>query len=431
MKTPTLHNLSKSLTIVVFLTSFIIVSCDSDNNSAELARALELESQRGQGKIIELVTIVGDHTRIKLGESHQLSATGIDSNGDTRDITNELNWSSSDPTIATVDKKGLVTAIANSAVNLGIVTITGTTINNVYGEGEISVNDAAVTSIVLKQVSPETGNINTCIAAHIKGDVGYADGYISLNTVNDMSFSLDGNTSATIDSDGILYTSSPTIESSTITAKIADISGLLTVTADPQNLDSLDITLDDKITTLLSLNVGNRIQVSGQASLVNSASSNNFVINNTIVWSQEDFGYAGLTTLGNNKGTILALKPGVTQLLGTCGGKQASATLEIKGEANLDFIQINDGSETITLAPQKSIELTLTANYTTTPTSLNVSEFSQWTTNGSNVLNAELVNLGTDKASYMLTSTTSASGVAIVSVTFDGITTSVYINIEG
>ncbi|MDN4503417.1 Ig-like domain-containing protein [Alteromonadaceae bacterium BrNp21-10] len=430
MKITVLKNLSSSLTTIMLMTSVIIVGCDSDNNSAELAKAVELESQRAQGTIIELVTIVGDHIRLKAGETHQLSAVGIDSNNETRDITNELVWSSSDPDIATIDSKGLVTAVANSNVNKGIVTITGTTINDVYGEGEVSVNDSAVTNISLKQTSPETGNIFTCIDARIKGDVVYEDGYTSMDTVKDMIFSLDDNTSATIGEDGTLYTSAAVIESTTVTAKIANISGRLTVTADPQNLENLDILLDDKTITLLTLNVGESVQVNGRASLVGDTSKNDINIDNAISWSQEPIGYAGITTIGDKKGTVFALKPGVTQLVGSCGGKNTTAVLEVKGEADLDFIQINDGSDIITLAPLESVELTLTANYLTTPSSLNVSEFAQWSINGSNILDAELIAIGTDKVSYKLTSTSSTSGGAIVSVTYDGITENVQINIE-
>jgi hypothetical protein len=426
-KIQTPHHLS---IITLILANIILAGCGSDNNSDELAKAVDLETQRSQGTIIESVTIVGDHTRLKVGESHQLSATGLDSNDDIRDITNELIWSSSDTSIATVSNKGLVTAIANSATNQGIVTITGTTINDIFSTGEMSVSDAAVTSINLKQTEPVTGSINTCIKASVKGDVSYDDGYTSLNTVSNMSFSLDEKTSATIDADGTLYTSAAVIEHTIITAKTGGVSGQLTVTADPKNLDNLDILLADKTTNFITLNIGERVLVNGQASLITSVSTVDFIIDDTISWSQEEVGYAGITTESANKGTIFALKPGVTQLFGTCGGKQAIATLEVKGEADLNAIQINDGSDTISLTPLSSIELTLIARYATTPASLNVSEFANWSINGSNLINAELINLGTNAATYKITSTSSATGVAIVSVLYDGIPSTVHIDIK-
>ncbi|WP_143764402.1 Ig-like domain-containing protein [Cognaticolwellia mytili] len=421
---------SKSSIIALLLTCTLLTSCGSDNNSDELAKAIDLETQRSQGTIIESVTIVGDHTRLRVGENHQLSATGIDSNDDIRDITNELIWSSSDTSIATVDSKGLVTALANSAINQGVVTITGTTINDIFGTGEMSVSDVAVTTINLKQIQPMTGSINTCIKASIKGDVSYADGYTSLNTVRDINFSLDNDTSAIIETDGTLYTSAAVIEHTIITAKTGNISGQLTVTADPVNLESLNILLDDEAVNLITVNIGERVLVNGQASLNSDVTTTNFIINDTISWSQAETGYAGITTKDDNKGTIFALKPGVTQLIGTCGGKQSIATLEVKGEANLDTIEINDGNDTISLAPLNSIELTLTGNYTSTPTSLNISEFSEWSINGSSLINAELINLGTNEATYKITSTSSTTGIAIISASYDGMTSTVKIDIE-
>ncbi|XQW84339.1 Ig-like domain-containing protein [Thalassotalea piscium] len=410
--------------------ALIIVStltgCNSDNNAADLAKAVDIESQSAQGTIITTVTINDGHKRLNVGETHQLSAVGLDSNNDTRDITNELSWSSSDTSIATVNNKGLVTAIANSAANQGIITITGTTINGVFAETEMSVSNVGITSISLKQTSPETGNIDTCLDATIKGDVTYEDGYISYSTIKDMIFSVDENSTAKIDAKGNLYTSAAAIENTLVTAKIADVTGQLTVTADPKNLGELNILLEDEKTAMITLNVGDRIQVNGQAT---SNSDKEFIINNTIHWSQENAGVTGITATGENKGTLLALKPGVTELIGSCGGKEATAAVIVKGDADIDSIEINDGSDIINLAPFESVELKLTANYKTTPASLNVSEFSQWSIN-SNLLKGELMALGTDEASYKVTSTSGITGTVVVFVTYGDITNSVVINIE-
>ena len=117
-------------------------------------------------------------------------------------------------------------------------------------------------------------------------------------------------------------------------------------------------------------------------------------------------------------------------MIGSCGGKEAKATIEVKGESTFDSLKINDGSDTITLAPSESIELILTANYSTAPDSINVSEFAQWNLNGSDLFDAELTDLGTDKASYKLTSSANNKGSAIISVTYGNVISSVRINIE-
>jgi uncharacterized protein YjdB len=206
---------SKSLILIVniSLINIFISGCDSDNNSADLAKAVELEYLRANGTIIEEVEISNAQTRLRAGETHQLIATGLDSKGDSRDVTAELEaWASSDESIATVNNSGLVTGIATSTVNQGKVTITATTINGIEGTADISISDVKASAISLKQKSPATGNIQTCLEASIDGDVTYEDGYVSLNTIKDMSFTLNEQTSAVINNDGILYTSSETLE---------------------------------------------------------------------------------------------------------------------------------------------------------------------------------------------------------------------------
>ena len=427
------QNISKLSIAIILLTSALTMSCNSDNSSEELAREVYLEGLRADGTTIEKVTITNDHIRLIAGETHQLTAIGTDSNGYTGDINNDdFTWSSNDKTIATVNSSGLVTAVASSLVNQGIVTITVTTEYDIYDEGEISVSDSPATAIILKQTTPDSGNINTCINANIKGDVTYEDDYKSLSTINAISFSINGDTAATIDDNGVLYTSSSESEDIFIIAKIGDVSGELTVTADPINLDTLDTLLDEVLVgnntdNLITLNIGDSIQVNAQANLVNNTSVYN--IDNTIFWSQIGSDNVGITTEGENKGTIVALKPGDTQLIGSCGGKQTISTLRVEGDADLDTIQINDGSSSYSVEPLEFIELTLTANYTTTP-SLNVTEFAVWDTNDSAIISIELIDAGTDTATYKLTSDSSSTGTAIISVTYDGITRSAIINIE-
>lgn len=425
-----IKNLSQITLLTVAISSTLLVGCDSDNNSAELARAVELEKQRANGTIIESVSITNGQTRLKAGETHQLSATGIDSNDEVRDITDELTWTSSDITIATVSSKGLVTGVANSDVDQGKIIITGTTINDIFGEGEMSISDVAVSAITLKQTSPETGAINTCIDANIKGDVSYEDSYVSLNTVKDMTFSLDADSSAVITDKGVLYTSAEGIENTTVSSTIDNISAQLIVTADPKNLESIDILLDDEVTTLITLTMGERIKVNAQAKLIETVSKDTFDIDPSITWQQRDTGLTGITDTGVNKGTIMALKAGVTELTGVCGGIEGKTILEVKGEAKLEGTQLNEGDDVITIAPLKSVLLTLTANYDVAPTTLNVSEFANWDDIGNDIVTLELISSGTSDAHYKLTSTSASEGSVVLLVTYDGIVSSVRIDID-
>jgi len=425
--------LTKSPLTSALFSSLLLMGCGSDGDSKSLARAVELERLRANGTIIETVTIIGGQMRLIAGETHQLSATGIDSNNDSRDVTNELTWTSSDTSIAKVSSKGLVTAVESSDINQGIVLITGTTINDMYGEADISVSDVKATGIDLKQSEPVSGSLYTCIDASIAGDVTYEDGYVSLNTVKNMSFSVDDTTTANISSEGVLYTSNASIENTTILAMIDEIADQLTVTADPSSLEDINIILaDEEVTSIISLNIGQRLQLNAQATLVPEVSTDVFTIDNSVSWQEQSTGFIGVTNQGEMKGTILALETGVTVLHANCGGQNATATIQINGEVTLESAQINDGAETIAIAKNSSIELTLTTNYSeeSSLSSLNVSEFTQWTVNGSSLATAELISLGTKQANYKLTAAEDVTGELIVSATYDGITSSVIITID-
>jgi type IV pilus biogenesis protein CpaD/CtpE len=413
---------SKSLILIVniSLINIFISGCESDNNSADLAKAVELEYLRANGTIIEEVEISNAQTRLRAGETHQLIATGLDSKGDSRDVTAELEaWASSDESIATVNNSGLVTGIATSTVNQGKVTITATTINGIEGTADISISDVKASAISLKQKSPATGNIQTCLEASIDGDVTYEDGYVSLNTIKDMSFTLNEQTSAVINNDGILYTSSETLENITVTATINNIDAQLLVQADPANLASIDILVANENTTSFSLNIGQRVKVSADAKLFNTPAGESFNIDPSIQWQQRDSGYTGVTSEGTNKGTILGLKQGFTELIASCGGKQAIAVIEINGDANLENIQINNGEESIVITPESSTSLTLTANYDDTPNSLNISEFASWQVSDNNIISLELISAGLSSAYYQVTSNSSSAGSANIIVSYD------------
>jgi hypothetical protein len=422
-----INNFKKTKAVLLISTALVLSGCDSGDDAKNLTKAVELEIQRQQGTIIESVTITGGQFRLKVGETHQLNATGIDSKDETRDITSELTWSSSDTAIATVNNKGLVTAVANSDVNQGIVIITGTTINDISDEGEVSVNSSKVAALVLRQYEPKSGNISTCLDAKIIGDITYEDGYQSLNTVTDISFSVDKNSTAVINDEGILYTSNELLEDTIVTGLIGDISAKIAVTAEP-SLDSIDILLADEITKKITLSIGERKGVNAQANLANITTVTN--IDNSISWQQRDTNLLGITNHGENKGTLVALKPGISELSATCGGIKTTATIEVIGKAEIEALQVNDNVDAFTLAKNESVELTLTASFTDNTTTLNVSEFADWTLNGSDLISAELISIGTDKATYKITSTSGVGGDMIISATYDGEVKNIDVTVE-
>ena len=417
----------------VSLITASVIGCGSETDSSKLARELELEKLRATGTIIETVNIQNNQVRLKAGETHQLSATGIDSNGDTRDITNELTWKISDDTVARISASGLLTALKNSEATQGLITVTATTINDIFEEEQISISDTPASSIELKQILPSEGAINTCIPAEISADITYEDDYVALNSTRGISFSLDANSTAEINEQGIIYTSSANIEKTTITGKIDNISGELVITSDPSNLKKIELLHNKEAIDELNFNVGERIQLTAQATYDESVSSKPVNINSSIKWSVINADFVGLTeknSVNDDSSTILALKPGVTQLIGSCGNKQEIVTLVIDGNAELNSIQINNGTEEYEISQTETLDLQLFANYTSNTEPLNVTEFADWSLNNSSLITAELINLGTNKATYRITSNSNAVGTAVISVAYDSEISTILVNIK-
>ncbi len=89
---------------------------------------------------------------MKAGETQQYSASGVNGNGTTSDITSSASWTSSNTTVATVSAVGIVTAVA-----AGSSTVTAAS-QNVQGSAAVNVSATALTSITLAPAAPTITN---------------------------------------------------------------------------------------------------------------------------------------------------------------------------------------------------------------------------------------------------------------------------------
>lgn len=425
-------NVSKLFSISLIVSA--ILGCGSETDSTQLAKEVELEKLRQEGTIIESLSIENYQVRLKEGDTHQLKVTGIDSNGESRDVTNEITWQTSDESIAKINSNGLLTALKNSPSNQGLITISATTINDISDEKQISIADVAAESINLKQVIPATGSINTCTPARVSADITYVDGYTALNSLRDINLSVDENTTAKINQQGFVYTSAAAVESTVITAAIGNVTDQLSVVADPSNLKEINVSFNSEQDSELNVSVGDRIQLAAKAVYQNGNSEQTEDISSSIKWSAINSNFIGLTPKSiddsDSTASFLALKPGTTQLLADCGTKQKITTVQIEGDAELDSLEINDGSSEYSISPLGTIELKLFANYSSNQSSLNVTEFANWSINNSNLVTTKLVNAGTAQAGYRVTSTSNTLGTVLITVQYDTEISSVLINIE-
>ncbi len=86
-------------------------------------------------------------------QTQQLTATGTYDDGSTKDLTGTTSWTTSDSTVATVSKGGLVTAAASITTPPGSATMTATS-GTLSATSAITVNTGPLTAIVISTTTP-------------------------------------------------------------------------------------------------------------------------------------------------------------------------------------------------------------------------------------------------------------------------------------
>jgi hypothetical protein len=85
--------------------------------------------------------------------TQQISATGTYDDGSTKNLTGSATWTTSDTTVATVSKGGLVTATSNIATPPGTATITAAS-GTLTATSTITVNTGPLTTITISTTTP-------------------------------------------------------------------------------------------------------------------------------------------------------------------------------------------------------------------------------------------------------------------------------------
>jgi trimeric autotransporter adhesin len=126
----------------------------------------------------------------------QYTATATYGNNSTGDVTSEVTWTSSAPTIATIDSAGLATGVA-----LGTTTITATSTNNVIGTASLTVSSTTVTGLT---ISPASASISLSEAQtqQFIATATFSNGTFS-NVTSQVTWSSTVPTVATINTGGL------------------------------------------------------------------------------------------------------------------------------------------------------------------------------------------------------------------------------------
>ena len=171
------------------------------------------------------IVITPANPHIPVGVTQQFTATGYYNDQTRYDITTQVTWSSSDPSVATVNSSGLATAIAAGTAT---ITATSTTpssysISGSSGSTILTVNSAALSSI---SVTPANPSIPVGVTQQFAATGTYSDG-TSYDITTQVTWISSDTLVATVNSSGLA--TAIAAGTASITATSGSISGSTTL----------------------------------------------------------------------------------------------------------------------------------------------------------------------------------------------------------
>jgi trimeric autotransporter adhesin len=289
--------------------------------------------------VLTSIDISPDDETIPMGGQLPLTLTGSYSDSTTQNIGN-ATWSSSDPTLASVDPvSGIVTGVANS--NGNTITITAS-----YG-GMTDTTTVTVTSAVPEslQLTPDTASIAAGTTQQYSVNQIYSDGSVQPVT-SGLSWILSSPATASIDANGL----ATGIAQGQTTVTVAY--GSMTASA---SLSVTSATLTAIVVTPLTGTVGVNGNVQFTATGVFSDNSTED-LTSQVAWSSSVASYA----LISDTGVATGLSNGTTTITATYGGLSGAATLNVM-TPTLVAININPANPIV--PPHSKIQLTAIGVY--------------------------------------------------------------------
>ena len=251
------------------------------------------------------IAVTPPNPSMPAGVARQFTATGTYSDGTSHDITTQVNWTSSNPSVATVNGNGLATAVA-----AGTSTITAIS-GSISGSTTLTVNSATLSSI---SVTPANPSIPAGTTKQFTASGTYFDG-----TTHDITTQVTWISSdtlvATVNSSG-LATALAT-GSATISATQGSISGSTALTVTPAILSSISVTPANP-----SIPAGKTQQFAALGTYSDGTSHD---LTTQVTWSSSN---TSLATVNGN-GLATAVAAGSSIITAASGSISGSTTLTV------------------------------------------------------------------------------------------------------
>ncbi|WP_181790664.1 Ig-like domain-containing protein [Myxococcus llanfairpwllgwyngyllgogerychwyrndrobwllllantysiliogogogochensis] len=243
---------------------------------------------------------------LAVGLSQQLTATATLTDGGTHVVTSDVQWNSSDATVATVSESGLVRAIAPGQATVRAV------LGTVEVSALVTVTDAVVTAIA---VTPDAASLARGSTVSLVATATRSDG-----TVADVSTEATWSSSDTaVVSLSQRLASGQGMGTARITATFREVSGSTQLTV----AEATALTLSPAEVTLVE---GHPRQLHATATLDNGTSQD---VTTSATWKSSQPTVAVVSMDASTRGQVTPVGPGASSLTATFNGLSASAQVNV------------------------------------------------------------------------------------------------------
>jgi len=283
------------------------------------------------------ISVTSPGSSVAVGQSMQLKAEGTYTDKSVQDITDQVSWSTANPTVATISSTGLV-----ASKSVGSTEITAS-LNSVKGSDQITVSAAALVSIAVR--SKDTG-VPLGESEQFNAIGVYTDGStLDLTSTADWSSSAPGILSISAGGLGI----SKAVGQASIAGTVNGIKGTTSFSVLPANLVSIAVSAGAS-----SLPLGSSEQLTATGTYSDKSTKD---ITGLVTWASSD---PGVASVGNG-GTMEAKSIGPAIISASSSNITGSASLNV---LNAALVSIALSANNPSLPVGNSERLTATGTYT-------------------------------------------------------------------
>ncbi|ENM5729584.1 Ig-like domain-containing protein [Vibrio mimicus] len=255
--------------------------------------------------ILEQIQVTPPVINLPIGLTSQYTATGIYSDGTTKNLISDVSWSTSNTEMATITTSGEATG-----VKIGTVTVIAT-LGTLSGTGRLNVTDAVLNRLA---ITPKQDTLPAGLTKQFSATAYYSDGRVT-DVTNQVSWVSADTSIATVTSSGLVQ-------------GVMRGGVLITINLDQQS-DTSDLTVSDAILQSLEVTPQNASIPKGlnqQYQAVGSFSNGETKdVTNQVSWSVEN---GNLATI-NSEGLAQGVNVGTTKITATLGLIKRDVNLQV------------------------------------------------------------------------------------------------------